>query len=277
MNSVVEKACKLISPKNYFKGMSPPFSTLPKEILFFSKRKKDMVPQITFHHRYLVIVSLSGRGDVVIDQYHHRIDEGKCILVHPFQCHNYILNEVEGRWLFIGFEADGNMAYLQLKNKVLKLEEKNIVLLDEMLSICLQRSMKQKQEDLPIFLQLFLNGITRLIPDEVHSVSIEKNQIIFNVIRYVEEHICQRILIQDIAEYVHLSESHLRKFIRDSLGTSLGYLIRKTKINKACGLLQQSDMKIQEVSRQCGYDSRYTFSRAFKEMIGVSPKIYRRK
>jgi YesN/AraC family two-component response regulator len=50
----------------------------------------------------------------------------------------------------------------------------------------------------------------------------------------------------------------------------------KLKIHYACQLLSQSDMKIKEIADKTGYDDPYYFSRLFKQVMGKSPKEYRK-
>jgi len=45
---------------------------------------------------------------------------------------------------------------------------------------------------------------------------------------------------------------------------------------KATGLLQQDDRKLFDVAKSVGYDSDAAFSKAFKRLLGVAPREYRR-
>ena len=45
---------------------------------------------------------------------------------------------------------------------------------------------------------------------------------------------------------------------------------------KAIGSLQEDDRKLIEVAKSVGYDSDAAFSKAFKRVLGVAPKEYRR-
>jgi len=47
-------------------------------------------------------------------------------------------------------------------------------------------------------------------------------------------------------------------------------------MQKATGLLQKRDKKLFEVAKSVGYDSDAAFSKAFKRVVGVAPREYRR-
>lgn len=54
----------------------------------------------------------------------------------------------------------------------------------------------------------------------------------------------------------------------------LDYFIRM-KIQYACQLLSQSNLKIKEAGEKTGYDDPYYFSRLFKKVTGKSPAQYK--
>jgi AraC-like DNA-binding protein len=45
---------------------------------------------------------------------------------------------------------------------------------------------------------------------------------------------------------------------------------------KAIGSLQKDDRKLFEIAKSVGYDSDAAFSKAFKRVLGVAPREYRR-
>ena len=51
--------------------------------------------------------------------------------------------------------------------------------------------------------------------------------------------------------------------------------IEKLRIEKACHLIKNTDMKITEIAETVGYASGASFRRAFKKVTGVSPVEYR--
>ena len=49
--------------------------------------------------------------------------------------------------------------------------------------------------------------------------------------------------------------------------------LEQVRINKACDLLQQLT-PVKDVSKQVGYNSDYSFRRAFKRIMGMPPSYY---
>jgi AraC-like DNA-binding protein len=58
--------------------------------------------------------------------------------------------------------------------------------------------------------------------------------------------------------------------------TPLEYLTN-WRMYKATGLLQEDDKKLFEVAKSVGYDSDAAFSKAFKRILGMPPREYRRR
>jgi YesN/AraC family two-component response regulator len=53
------------------------------------------------------------------------------------------------------------------------------------------------------------------------------------------------------------------------------YLIN-FRINKACNLMKNPNLSIGEISRSVGYDDPFLFSKMFKKIKGIPPRIYRK-
>ena len=54
----------------------------------------------------------------------------------------------------------------------------------------------------------------------------------------------------------------------------MDYLIQ-LKMQRACQLLDLSDLRVKEVAAKIGYDDPYYFSRLFSKVMGLCPQTYR--
>ena len=76
--------------------------------------------------------------------------------------------------------------------------------------------------------------------------------------------------------YLSIPPPTTPRFSKKKTGLSpMDYYI-KMKIQYACQLLSQSDLKIKEVAEKIGYEDPYYFSRLFKQVMNKSPKDYRK-
>ncbi len=94
--------------------------------------------------------------------------------------------------------------------------------------------------------------------------------------QYVRSHIFEDILVDDIAEEVFFSVSHLRRVFKKETGeTFLQYVVRK-KMEKAVELLHDPKYRIYQISDMLGYKSARYFSKLFYNNIGCFPGEYRK-
>ena len=82
--------------------------------------------------------------------------------------------------------------------------------------------------------------------------------------------------VETLAVAAGMSRSAFALRFKQMLGeTPLEYLT-DWRMYKATGLLQEDDRKLFEVAKSVGYDSDAAFSKAFKRVLGMAPKEYRR-
>lgn len=97
------------------------------------------------------------------------------------------------------------------------------------------------------------------------------------VIHYMNENIEGNLKIKDFATFCGYSPSYFyRQFIKETNISPMEYYT-KLKINKACILLIQTDMKICQISSKLGFNEVQYFSRTFSKIIGLSATEFRRQ
>jgi AraC family transcriptional regulator, transcriptional activator of the genes for pyochelin and ferripyochelin receptors len=78
----------------------------------------------------------------------------------------------------------------------------------------------------------------------------------------------------DLARQVSLNDCDLKRGFRQVFGTTVFGYLYNYRMMEAKRLLEMQHLNINEVARAVGYDSRSTFSGAFKKKFGVSPNNY---
>jgi len=96
------------------------------------------------------------------------------------------------------------------------------------------------------------------------------------VIEYMKKNISERLTVDDIATTFNFSSSHFHSLFRKKTGLSpIDYFIQ-LKLQRACQLLDLSDLRVKEVAAKIGYDDPYYFTRIFKKIMGLSPLAYKK-
>ncbi|TDK64276.1 AraC family transcriptional regulator [Bacillus salipaludis] len=95
-------------------------------------------------------------------------------------------------------------------------------------------------------------------------------------IRYMKENHQKEVSLEEIAHYCHLSRYHFSHLFKKEVGTSVMDFFNKLRIDKSLFYLEKTDLSVQEIANQVGFEDSNYFSRLFKKYIHSSPTEYRR-
>lgn len=94
---------------------------------------------------------------------------------------------------------------------------------------------------------------------------------------YIEQNFDRGISVADAASYVFLSQGYFTRAFREELGISPMAFLMKKRIEKACELLSNNEIKVSGVAAQIGFSSPQRFNVAFRKQTGMTPMEYRHK
>lgn len=83
------------------------------------------------------------------------------------------------------------------------------------------------------------------------------------------------LTLGELAGRAGVSQGHLIRVFRAELGVSPQEAQRFLRLDQAATLLARSNLKVQAIAEQCGYQCPFHFSRSFKELYGRSPRSFR--
>ena len=94
--------------------------------------------------------------------------------------------------------------------------------------------------------------------------------------QYINQHYNEDITRNGLAETVYLNSDYMARLFKKEEGCSITDYVINVRIKKASELLIQSNLSINEIALDCGYDNFAYFSRLFKKITGYAPKEYRK-
>jgi AraC-like DNA-binding protein len=95
-------------------------------------------------------------------------------------------------------------------------------------------------------------------------------------VAWMQRHLDRRAALAEIAGMAGLSVPHYSALFSRRTGIApIDYFLR-LKIQRACQLLDTTNLRIGEVANAVGMDDPFYFSRLFKRIIGQSPRSYRK-
>ena len=142
------------------------------------------------------------------------------------------------------------------------------------------------QPTLPILPKRKLAAIGRILVIFGDYLSIQSNQlmlrqstcepaIISRAKQFIAEHHRENILLEDVANYAHVSSFYLCKLFKKVLHLNFSDFLTRTRIETAKELLQNRNRRINEVALEAGFQSLTNFNRVFKQVLGRSPRQFR--
>lgn len=102
------------------------------------------------------------------------------------------------------------------------------------------------------------------------------DQLVARAMRFVREHACEPISVDDVVAEIPLSRSMLERRFKHAVGRSINSEIVRTRINQAIGMISQTELGLKEVARRCGFGAQAYMNAVFQQRLGRTPGSYRR-
>lgn len=82
--------------------------------------------------------------------------------------------------------------------------------------------------------------------------------------------------IPTLARIAFVSDAHFIRTFRATFGETPHRYLQRRRVERAMSLLGETDRSVTDISMEVGFASLGTFSRTFREIVGMSPLAYRR-
>jgi AraC-like DNA-binding protein/quercetin dioxygenase-like cupin family protein len=155
----------------------------------------------------------------------------------------------------------------------------------ELLDMIFDMLVEQKTDDpftsrimenqIKIFLFLVLRryGGKAIVGTEGQGAAGNKH---LDMIRYINENF-RTLSLEKLARHFNLEKSYCSRLVKAIAGKTYKEIVRDNQMHFAKHLLQNTDMRIYEISYSLGFESQENFIRTFKKTWGRSPTAYRRQ
>lgn len=233
-------------------------------------------------NHYLFHYIIAGRGVLLANDKEYEVGPGHGFLVVPGQITTY-RSDLADPWEYTWLEFDGLRAHESLHLAgvggsqpiyTARSAAAGRRLQDEMLYIV------NHSDASPIHLiahgYLFLDQLVQASADR-HSPNEHRLRDFYikEALTFIEQNFQRDISIEQIAAVCGLNRSYFAKVFRDAVGESPQAYLLHYRMARAAQLLKETRLPIGEIAAQVNYPNQLHFSRAFKNVHGVSPREYR--
>lgn len=112
---------------------------------------------------------------------------------------------------------------------------------------------------------------------ELKSLHSFRSRSIRRCLDYIQENYRDsEISFEDLCALTETSRSYLSSLFKQETGIGYKDYLNEVRISHAISLLENTDIKVQDVSDQVGFSNVEHFSRTFKNRTGLSPSQYSR-
>ena len=111
--------------------------------------------------------------------------------------------------------------------------------------------------------------------NEVEDENICTRDTVHQAISWMQANLELFPCVEEAAQYLRLSESRLRRLFMKELDQTPREILGNLKRERACTLLRDTLMSVEQISRSSGYENSSNFTRAFKKFFHQSPTEWR--
>jgi two-component system response regulator YesN len=107
------------------------------------------------------------------------------------------------------------------------------------------------------------------------STSSHSQNFVTRIKRYINQHLADDLSLAALAEEFYINPVYMSRLYKQTTGYNLSEYITHKRIDNSERLLLNTEMKINQIAKECGYDSAAYFTRVFKKQKGMSPQKFR--
>lgn len=155
-----------------------------------------------------------------------------------------------------------------------------------------EKAIKDFVENVKVMMPKQVSGMAELLKLVVANLSdgskltkriVEKNDIsqarhrhsVYKVINSIKTNYMNKITLEDMAEQVYFTPQYLSKIFKQETGYTFKQYVCLIRVEASKKLLAEDELSHAEIAYIIGFSDQSHFSKTFKKIVGISPKIYR--
>lgn len=248
----------------------------------FVTRNIGLVLRSQGREDYQMIYVAKGKGCFVLEGQKQEVGEGTVIFYKPGQAQQYSYSykdKPEIYWIhFTGYGVERYLEELKIGNQQtyeIGFNEECIELFNKMIT---ELQIKQHYyENIVEGMMLQLLGVMARNAAEDNQNISNRHQYIQKIIEEMHRNSEMPLMIKAYAKNCNISVCWFINSFKEVTGLTPQQYIIHIKINRAKGLLVDTEMSIAEIADIVGFQNAFYFSRVFKKITGDSPKVWRQR
>ena len=243
---------------------------------FLFERNTNHSFPLHMHRCYEMVLMLEGEMKIQIDEDEYGLREGDLILVKPNRLHSYETEAGKsGTCLLCVFSEDliaaisEALSRYRLPSPVLR--DIPTLYRDVFSYLSGERDVAAVKGSLYLLCGMFFRTLDTAAEDTYGRDST----LLHAMFGFIEMNVAEPCTLHDMAKELKYNESYLSRLFLKCVGIPFSEYVRNVKINHACYLLRDTNESVYGIAAKCGYTTQSSFTRSFKQIMGVVPGEYR--
>lgn len=232
----------------------------------------------------ILIYCDSGKGWVEHNDERHYLKRNMVYIIPAAEAHEYAADK-QDPWsiLWMHFKGERLFMFKEVLGKIILINDsdnsryKDRLLLFEEIFQNLEMGYSPENMEYTSFCLMHYLASLKYISQFRIINNVNIDDVVQKCILLMKENLETPISLNELAESVGYSSSHLNKLFSQKTSYSLMEYYNQLRIQRACTYLQFTDIKIKEIAYNLGYYDPYHFSKAFQREMEISPKEYRKR
>ena len=124
-------------------------------------------------------------------------------------------------------------------------------------------------------LTLLLDWDARRGRDNTPDMRLADHQALDAARDFLRDNLTRQVSTAELCAVAFVSESKLTRLFRQAEGMAPQEYARQLRMGRACELLESTDETMAQIAAELGFSRQGSFSEAFKERFGITPREYR--
>ncbi|AOR23644.1 response regulator transcription factor [Clostridium taeniosporum] len=109
----------------------------------------------------------------------------------------------------------------------------------------------------------------------IYNENLSNEYKLNKVLNYIKKNFKKNITLKEVADYMNYSSTYFSKSFKKHVGVNFNKYITQIRIREAKFLLRESNISINDLSFNLGYNEPNYFCKVFKKEEGITPSEYR--